>query len=75
MRGNSLGRVSTRALTALCTAVIVNHPIASRTAAAENGGTAVLLFGVLGWRLAGAAVGAELGKPERAPEECLIVSS
>ena len=35
----------------------------------------VLLLGVLGWRLAGAAVGAQLGEPERAPEECPIVSS
>ena len=54
----------------------MSPPTASRTVAAEKGGAAVLLLGVLGWRLAGAAVvGAELGEPERAPEECLIVSS
>ncbi len=53
----------------------MSPPIASLTSAVENGGTAVLLLGVLGWRRAAVVVGVELGEPERAPEGCLIVSS
>ena len=50
--------------------------MASRTASGVNDGAAVLLLGVLMRRLAAAAevvTDGELGEPERAPEDGLIV--